>query len=134
MTFVATSLVVSGLHWFGVPDVNYLDDFAQEHYGFRWALLSICVIPAVFEELAFRGVIFEALRGFLDSGEAVLVSSLLFAILHLSVASIPHLCLMGVILAYLRLESESLLPGMLLHFTHNLLVILVERNGNNLPW
>jgi membrane protease YdiL (CAAX protease family) len=120
----------------GLPEVRYLDAFEPDGIGFVWALVSICVIPAVFEEIAFRGVILEAMGAFLSRGEAVIVSALLFAILHLSVPSIPHLAVMGLILAMLRLWSGSLLPGMLLHFAHNLLVILSERFGSGglLPW
>ncbi|MBL9084803.1 MAG: CPBP family intramembrane metalloprotease [Planctomycetales bacterium] len=128
-TFVIASLIVDSFVLVtDMPEVSYLDDFKREGYGFGWVVLSICVMPAVFEELAFRGVILEALAGFLKRNEAILVSALLFAILHLSVASIPHLCLMGIIFAQLRYLSGSILPGILLHFTHNLLVVLAEHN------
>lgn len=135
-TYVLASLVVHGLTQLtGMPELRYCDQFEEEGYGFGWVVFSICVFPAVFEEFAFRGVILEALRGFLTRGEAVLVSALLFAILHLSVLSIPHLCVLGIILAQLRLASGSLMPGMVMHFTHNLLVVLAEVNGNGiLPW
>ncbi|MGC3970786.1 MAG: type II CAAX endopeptidase family protein [Pirellulales bacterium] len=132
-TFAAALAVVRVLSaWAGIPEVTYVEAFQAEGYGFGWAVLSICVMPAIFEEIAFRGVILEALGGFLKRGEAVLVSALLFAILHLSIPSIPHLCLMGVILAQLRYVSGSIVPGILMHFTHNLLVILAETDGNGL--
>jgi membrane protease YdiL (CAAX protease family) len=128
-TFVIASVIVDSFVLVtDMPEVSYLDDFKREGYGFGWVVLSICVMPAVFEELAFRGVILESLAGFLKRNEAILVSALLFAILHLSVASIPHLCLMGIIFAQLRYLSGSILPGIVLHFTHNLLVVLAEHN------
>jgi membrane protease YdiL (CAAX protease family) len=39
-------------------------------------------------------------------------------------------------MGWLRIRTGSLLPGMLTHFTHNLLVLLAERNddGGYLPW
>ena len=97
-------------------------------------VLTICVQPAIFEELAFRGAIMSALGKFLSSTEVVFVSSAMFAILHLSIPSLPHLFLMGVALAYLRQWCGSLYPGMLLHFCHNFLVVLSERYGSAWPW
>ena len=134
-TYAIASAAVMGVDAaFELPDVRYLDSFMRGDWGFGWAVVAICVMPGIFEELAFRGVIFGALQRVLGSTEALLVSALMFAILHLSVPSMPHLFLMGVVLGWLRLRTGSLLPGMLTHFTHNLLVLLAERNEGILPW
>ncbi len=82
------------------------------------------------EELAFRGIIFGALRRVLEPMEAVLVSALMFMILHLAIASFPHLFAIGLLLGWLRMHTGSMYPGMLLHFLHNFLVVLSERG----PW
>jgi membrane protease YdiL (CAAX protease family) len=121
---------------FEIPDLRYLDPFIDQGWGFAWAVVGICVMPGVFEELAFRGVIFGALQRVLGSTEALIVSALMFAILHLAVPSMPHLFVMGLALGWLRIRTGSLLPGMLTHFTHNLLVLLAERtnDGGFLPW
>ncbi len=135
-TFVIAHFAVAGLHkMFDVESLRYLDSYRQEGYGFRWAVLGMCVQPAIFEELAFRGTILGALQRVLESNEALFVSAAMFAILHLSVASIPHLFLLGFVLGWIRLRSGSILPGMLLHFTHNLLAIVTEQYGGSvMPW
>jgi membrane protease YdiL (CAAX protease family) len=61
--------------------------------------------------------------------EAVLISALMFMVLHLAVLSFPHLLVIGLVLGYVRVRSGSLYPCMLLHFTHNLLVVLAEMKG-----
>jgi membrane protease YdiL (CAAX protease family) len=128
VTFTVASAAVYAInHAFEAPDLRYLDSFVNDGWSFGWAVVGICVMPGVFEELAFRGVIFGTLQRVLGSTEALLVSALMFAILHLLVPSMPHLFLMGVALAWLRIKTGSLLPGMLTHFTHNLLVLLAER-------
>ncbi|NQT11773.1 MAG: CPBP family intramembrane metalloprotease, partial [Planctomycetes bacterium] len=71
----------------------------------------------------------EALQGTLGPRDALIVSALMFMVLHVAVLSFPHLLLMGLVLGYLRMKSGSLYPCMVLHFTHNLLVILVEMGG-----
>ena len=108
-------------------DLQYTDAFFDSGYGWGAAVLCICVQPAVIEELAFRGIIFGALRRVLEPMEAVLVSTLMFMILHLAVASFPHLFVIGLLLGWMRMHTGSMYPGMLLHFLHNFLVVLNER-------
>ena len=135
LTYALATAAVMGLDAaFELPKLDYLEPFMEGGWGFGWAVVGICVMPAIFEELAFRGVIFGALQRVLGSTEGLLVSALMFAILHLSVPSMPHLFIMGLVLGWLRLRTGSLLPGMLTHFTHNLLVLLAERNEGVLPW
>jgi hypothetical protein len=94
----------------------------------------IAVQPAVFEELAFRGSIQSSMQGVLRRREAVVVTALMFAILHLQFLALPHLIVMGLMLGWLRQASGSLYPGMVLHFVHNLIVLLDERLGGIMPW
>jgi len=134
-TFLFAVTAIEGMHrLFGLEKLGYLDSFRKAHLGWFWIILSVCVQPGVIEELAFRGAILSSLGRALSSREAMFVSALMFGILHLSVPSMPHLFLIGVILAWLRYRSGSLLPGMLMHFTHNLLVIVAEHHGGILPW
>jgi membrane protease YdiL (CAAX protease family) len=124
---VACALVYGFNHFFELEEYSYSDHLFDAGWGWGMSILVVAVQPAVFEELAFRGVVFSALRRVLESGEAVLVSALMFMILHLSVLSFPHLLLIGVVLGWLRVRTGSLLPGMFLHFTHNLLCVAWER-------
>jgi len=89
-------------------------------------ILLIAVTPAIVEEVAFRGIIFGAFLRSLRGWETVVVSALMFMVLHAAVPSFPHLLVLGVILGVLRLKSGSWLPGVFLHFTHNYLVILMH--------
>lgn len=86
----------------------------------------MCITPAVFEELAFRGVIFGILERRVRLTEAFFISSVAFAILHLSVLSLFTHLPMGLYLCWLRHRSGSLYPAMLAHFLHNSLVVADE--------
>jgi membrane protease YdiL (CAAX protease family) len=109
-----------------IPLLHYAAPILRAGYGWSTVVLTVAVMPAVFEELAFRGVILTSLTRVMGSTEAGVVSAFMFMVLHLSVPSFPHLLLMGLALAYIRLKSGSVLPGMLLHFTHNLLCVVAE--------
>jgi len=82
-------------------------------------VLVIAALPAVFEEFAFRGMILPYLANRIPVTQAVVVSGAAFAILHLSLISMPFLFFMGLTLGWLRVRSESLVPPMLAHFLHN---------------
>ena len=131
---VAHSIVTALQRMTDMPVIGYLEEFVAAGYGLAAATLVICVQPAIFEELAFRGVILSALEPVIGPREAMLVSALIFAILHLSIPSIPHLFLMGVVLAWLKQRTGSLYAGMVAHFTHNFLVLMAEKHGGLLPW
>lgn len=126
ISFGVSWVVVLGLRTlFRLPEDTLLAAFWEAGYGWGVVLLVTCVQPAIIEELAFRGVILSALRFVLDVREAILVSALLFMVLHLSVLNFPDLFLTGLVLGYLRTRTDSLYPCILLHFTHNFLCVLV---------
>jgi membrane protease YdiL (CAAX protease family) len=106
----------------GTPD----DPFVAAGFGLGSQVLWIAVMPGFWEELAFRGLMFERLRTVVSPQQAVVVTAMLFAIIHVSPLSMPYLLLMGLVLGWLRLRSGSLLPGMVLHAAHNLVIVLLE--------
>ncbi|HYE20887.1 MAG TPA: type II CAAX endopeptidase family protein [Tepidisphaeraceae bacterium] len=129
---IATFALASTLVWafsrlLDQPPGEMTNDLAAAGYGLPTMVLLIAVQPAVIEELAFRGVIFGALRRALNPGETIVVSAMMFTILHLSIASFPHLLVIGLALGYLRHRTGSIYPCVLLHFCHNLLCVLAER-------
>ncbi len=130
LTVGLSVLVCKGLtRLIGLPELRYSEDFLAAGYPWAVLVLTIAVQPAIFEELAFRGVIGSAMQRVVGPREAILVTALLFATIHLSPASFPHLFVCGLALGYVRHRSGSLYPGMLLHFSHNGLVLLLEYLG-----
>ena len=94
----------------------------------EWArLITICIQPAVMEELFFRHLALGASLEVISAKQAVFLSALLFAMAHLGTPlSIPTLTLLSIVLGMLRLLSGGLILPMLFHFFHNLLVVLLE--------
>ena len=86
-------------------------------------ILRILILPAIGEELLFRGYFFKSLR-FYGKGFGILASSVLFMLFHMQVAQFFSALVMGLYLGYLAQKTGSLLPGMILHLLNNALVIL----------
>jgi sodium transport system permease protein len=86
------------------------------------ALLAYALVPAVCEEIAFRGFILTGLHRRFRPRNAVLVSAFLFALYHLNVFLFLPAFGLGVVLGLLTLRSRSLVPAILFHFAHNALL------------
>jgi ABC-2 type transport system permease protein/sodium transport system permease protein len=95
-------------------------------------VMCMAVVPAVTEELFFRGYLLSALLG---GGErparGIVGSAALFALFHLFVGGaialerLPSSFALGLILGWLAYTSGSIVPGMILHVLHNGVVLLL---------
>ena len=90
-------------------------------------LLLMAVIPAVCEELAFRGFIFGGLIRNRGRVRAVVITSVMFGISHGVLQQSICATLMGLLLGWIALRTGSVLPGILIHFTNNALSVSLER-------
>lgn len=85
--------------------------------------LALCVMPAIAEELLFRGA-FQGLMRPCGSAAAIFAPALLFGVLHLDLAQGLTAFACGVFLGWLAERSGSILPGMLLHLVNNAMAFL----------
>jgi hypothetical protein len=129
IAFAVHLLVVGMNRAFEVPVHTYSEDYLAAGWGWGLIVLSVCVQPAVVEELAFRGVIQSTLEDIVRPGEAVLIAALAFSLMHFNLAMFVPLAALGIYLGFLRRWSGSLWPPTLAHFLHNLVVVLDERFG-----
>ncbi|MFN9717806.1 MAG: ABC transporter permease subunit/CPBP intramembrane protease [Planctomycetota bacterium] len=97
-------------------------------------LITLALIPAVCEELFFRGFLMNALLTNPDRWKAPwLLTSFLFAVFHvvvdqsLTLERFPATFMLGLILGWIRIRTRSIFPGILLHLLNNgLLLSLTE--------
>jgi membrane protease YdiL (CAAX protease family) len=76
------------------------------------------VAPFV-EELTYRGLGFAAVRDAYGAVAAIVVTALAFGLAHGLVVALPVLTIFGLILAWLRLRTDSVYPTMMLHALFN---------------
>jgi hypothetical protein len=88
-------------------------------------LLVIGVVPAVCEEVLFRGYFQSTLERRLNAPWHFLVSGTVFALFHQQVLSLLSLLLVGVYLGYVLFRFRSIYLTMLCHFLYNALLILL---------
>ena len=92
-----------------------------------WTILLVCVQPAVVEELFFRYMLLGHLRPHIGTHGSVGLTAVLFGMAHLGgFISWPVLMIVGVGLGYARVFSGGLALPILLHFLHNLAVLVVD--------
>src|ERR1035437_1220325 len=88
------------------------------------AFLSVVIVGPVVEEILFRGLIYGALEKRFRVFGAILVSSFLFALVHLQVVYfIPIFCL-GIVLGWARWTAGSLGLPILIHVLNNGVALL----------
>ncbi len=109
------------------PEMKRLVDELQTKFASaNLGLLILCVaaVPAVCEELAFRGFILSGCRRLGNDGRAIFISAILFGAAHGFLQQSINACLLGIVLGYLAVRSGSLLPGVIFHFLHNAMTVL----------
>ena len=94
--------------------------------------LRMTLLPAVMEEMVFRGAIFQSLRKFSDP-MALFISAGLFSLAHMSLVKIPYTFLMGLCIGYFVMKTNSLLTGMAIHLVNNAYVLTKQLIGSNMP-
>ena len=87
--------------------------------GFWAVLLVLALAPAIFEELAFRGFVLSGLQNLRNDAQAILLSALLFGAAHSILQQSIITFFVGCILGYVAIKTNSLIPCVLYHFTHN---------------
>jgi sodium transport system permease protein len=86
-------------------------------------LLVIAVLPAIFEELAFRGFILSGLRHLGHTRRAIIISSVLFGVTHAIFPQSIVATVVGVVSGYIAVQTGSIWPGMVFHLVHNSLTL-----------
>ncbi|MCW5518971.1 CPBP family intramembrane metalloprotease [Aureitalea sp. L0-47] len=124
------AIVYYGISWLNISlmeeDYNMFFDYIGYENAFMWAFIFIAIVAPVFEELAFRGYLFNQLLNVTSPRVTIIATALIFALVHFSFISVLWIFPFGLVLGYLRYKYRTLWLGMLVHFIHNLLVLLLD--------
>jgi len=92
--------------------------------GLLLALLLGAVVAPVAEEIFFRGFLYGGMRNLWGVGWGLVVSSVVFALVHLTPGVLVPIFVIGLVLAYLYERTESLWPSIVLHALVNALAFI----------
>ncbi len=90
------------------------------------AIAAVALMPAILEELLFRGVLLEGLKKELSRKAAIWLTALLFAFMHGSVVGLPAHLTLSFVLTLLAERQNNLQLPMVYHFTHNATMLLLS--------
>ncbi len=100
--------------------------------------LLIAVLPGIFEEIAFRGMLLHGLRRRFHPLVLTLVIALIFGLFHFSLFRIVPTAFLGMILTAVTLLTGSIYPAMAWHGLNNALSIWLANRMVSLsdfdPW
>ncbi|MBQ7836571.1 MAG: CPBP family intramembrane metalloprotease [Clostridia bacterium] len=98
---------------------------AVETGGAIYAAVTLALVPAILEEFLFRGII-SAEYSTYGAATSIIMSSVMFAMLHMSFVKLPIYLFTGVILALTAAVSDSIISSMLVHGLNNIFVLFLE--------
>ena len=85
-----------------------------------WMFVAFAAVAGpIFEELAFRGIIYRGLRKDGSALQAILISALLFGLFHMNLNQMVYATALGILFALLRETTGSVLASMIAHMTVN---------------
>lgn len=96
-------------------------------------LFIVAVLPAMCEEFLHRGLV---LQGTKHAGykKAIVISSLLFALLHFNIKQVSYAFVIGLILGLVSVVSKNIWPSIIIHFINNAISTYIDYAQYNNWW
>ena len=86
----------------------------------RWGYFVVGLLAPLAEELVFRGAVLRALlRWKSNPWVGIVISALLFALIHANPVQMPHAFLVGLLLGWMYYRTDSIVPGVVFHWVNN---------------
>ena len=128
LLYAAVTLVMSLL-----PEAwleSYIDASAALTQDDVFTILATVVLAPITEEVIFRGLIFSRLERAMPGWLAAVLSALAFGLCHGQPVWMAYAFVLGLVFAFLRLRTGSILPSMLAHFIFNGISPVTQRLGD----
>lgn len=114
------------------------NDLSESVNGINIVFLFMakCIAAPFLEEITFRGLIYSKLKEAFPRWISSFITSLVFAIVHfsLSIFTVIIAFFMGLFFNFLVDRYKSIIPGVLVHMSYNLVVTFIAYNINNIDF
>lgn len=104
--------------------VKLFEDIMKEPTGY----LAVGILAPLAEEVVFRGAILRTLLGLFSQRwhwAAIIISALLFGLVHGNVPQGVHAALIGLLLGWMYYRTDSIFPGVVFHWVNNTVAFLL---------
>ncbi len=93
-----------------------------------WGYVVIGILAPIAEEMVFRGAVLrQLLRLSWSPWWAIIVSAILFGVIHGNIAQFTHAVVIGVLLGWLYTVTHSIVPGVIIHWVNNTVAFVSVR-------
>ncbi len=129
---ISGSIVIEPMvSWLPMPDFMR-ELFKNMIKTNAFSMATVVIAAPILEEFIFRGII---LKGFLKNyspSKAIIWSAVLFGLVHMNPWQFIGATAIGLIIGWLYWKSNSLIPGIILHFVNNLSASLMYFYSSNI--
>ena len=120
-TFVADTFS-SIIAMFGYENISSGTSQTTVTYGtLLKELILSCVLPGFCEEFLHRGIMLHANKKYSNPKFCLIISSLLFGLVHLNIRQFFYAAILGFLMGYTTLVADSIIPSIIAHFMNNFL-------------
>lgn len=123
---VAVSTLFNGILTFTGYEFSGGTSVADYSTGnFFLQIFLVAVLPAICEEFLHRGILLQGIKH-IGFKKAIVISSLLFALIHFNVQQVFYAFVIGLILGFVAVVSKNIYPAMIIHFVNNAVATYLE--------
>jgi uncharacterized protein len=137
LRFVAGAILLGTSAWYFTawlvvllnPPGNYgkLEKFIEQT-PLVPTLIGLAIVPALAEELVFRGVLLPALAARWRARIAIPIGALVFGFYHLFPPQIVSTFALALVIGFVTLNARSIVPAIIVHTLNNTIAIVLSRD------
>ena len=115
------SFVPAPQSWLDMQEsmAEMISNFLKSDSTLVLGLLHIGLVPAVCEEIMFRGYLQRSMEKSVGVWGGILITGFLFGAYHLQITNLLPLAFLGIMLCYITYVSNSIIPAMVAHLVNN---------------
>lgn len=88
-------------------------------------IVAMAVMPAICEEVLFRGFLFGTLSNRMKIWPAIIITGVVFGAYHMTLVQLIFVGILGAVMAYVVFRTKSIFVSMAMHFCNNLFATMI---------
>lgn len=93
--------------------------------NFFLQIFLVAVLPAFCEEFLHRGILLQGIKH-IGFKKAILISSIMFALLHFNIQQVFYAFVVGLVLGFVSVVSKNIWPSIIIHFVNNAIATYID--------